>query len=382
MEPFTLDRNYSKVNVIDEFLSIIWTERYYGNGEVELVVPATSDMLSKLPLGIFLGIPESDEIMILETIDIEGDQLKINGISILPWLNNRFIRTSAQHEDRYWTLGSDPGASPPTPPGKILWDIVYNMCCEGSPYLDGTIDIGITNPGLFVIPGLDLKEYDRSGKNIRIAVPYGPVYDALRELAVSYEIGMKITLEEDTGAEYTNSLKFSSYRGLDRTSNQSINHVVRFSPQTDSFADIKELQSIAALKTMAFAFAPGLSGLTTDAGMEYLRERQPSPGFDVRALQIFAEDITTDMIGGSQTTLVTLLNNRAHTGLMQNQAVQAVDGEIVSTAEFTYGIDYNLGDLIEVQGNTGMVQISRVTEYIRSQDASGEKAYPTVTMIN
>jgi hypothetical protein len=41
-----------------------------------------------------------------------------------------------------------------------------------------------------------------------------------------------------------------------------------------------------------------------------------------------------------------------------------------------------LGDIIEVQGNSDIVSTARVTEYIHSQDAAGEKAYPTVTMIN
>ena len=41
MEPYTLNRNFLKQDVIDEFQSIIWTERYYGDSEVELVVPAT-----------------------------------------------------------------------------------------------------------------------------------------------------------------------------------------------------------------------------------------------------------------------------------------------------------------------------------------------------
>jgi hypothetical protein len=49
--------------------------------------------------------------------------------------------------------------------------------------------------------------------------------------------------------------------------------------------------------------------------------------------------------------------------------------------QFQYNVDYTLGDIIEVQGNSGVVQTSRVTEYIRAQDNSGEKAFPTVAML-
>jgi hypothetical protein len=373
MELFTLDRSFHKQDIIDGFLSAIWTERYYGDSEVELVVPSTPDMIKKLPNGIFLGLEGSDEIMILETSNDEEGNLKVKGISLLPWLNNRFIRVSAAHEDRYWYISGGP-------PGWVLWAIIYYMCVQGSPYLDGTVPIGVTNPQQFVIPGLGLKAYDVVGDNISVGVPYGPVYSAMREIATTYEVGMQITLDLVTDTAF--ALGFRSYRGLDRTSGQNVNDVVRFSPQLDSFTNIKELQSIAALKTLVYAFAPGNpDGLATVPGVSSLSGPQYS-GFDLRALLVFAEDITTDMVGASATNLVNVLNSRAHDALTNNRIVQAVDGEIVPESQFQYSIHYNLGDLIEVQGNSGVVKTSRVTEYIRAQDRAGERAYPTVAALS
>ena len=77
MEPYTLDRKFLPQDTIDGFNSVIWTERYYGDSEVELVVPATSDMIQKLPPGTFLGLPESDEVMLLETFLIEDELLNL-----------------------------------------------------------------------------------------------------------------------------------------------------------------------------------------------------------------------------------------------------------------------------------------------------------------
>ena len=108
MEPYTLNRQFLPQNAIDVFDSIIWTERYYGDSDVELVVPLTADSLSKLSTGMFLGIPESDEIMILETMSIEDGKIKFIGISLLQWLNNRFVRTSADHKESAWTITGGP----------------------------------------------------------------------------------------------------------------------------------------------------------------------------------------------------------------------------------------------------------------------------------
>lgn len=369
MLPFTLDRKFLKQNIIDEFSSIIWTERYYGDSEVEMVVPATSDLIAKLPVGVFLGIDESEEVMILETVDIDEKQLKVKGISLLKWLNNRFLRTTAAHEDRYAYFSG-------LTVGHTLWFMVDMMCVAGSPYLDGTYPMGVPNPEQFVIPGLGLKSYDSAGDPLIVGVPFGPLYDSMREIATTYEVGMRITLESADDVSY--SLGFESYRGVDRTSRQSINDVVRFSPQMESFSDIKEIQSIASLKTQAYAFAPGNpDGLATTPGISVLTGEQYN-GFDLRAILVFADDITTDQVSGSSESLLNILNARAHDALMNNTFIKGVDGEIVSESQLKYGVDYNLGDLIEVQGNSGVIQISRVTEYIRSHDRTGEKAYPTV----
>lgn len=372
MELYTLNRNFQKQSLIDGFHSIIWTERYYGDNEVELIVPATASMIEKIPLGIFLSVDGSDEIMILENRSFEEpNKIKFTGIGILPWLNNRFVRTSPNHEDRYWYIS---GSSI----GETLWLIVFNMCVDGSPYLSGEIDIGIQNPEQFIVPGLGLGSFDVFGDPISVGVPYGPVYNALRELATPYEIGIKITLDDVSEDSYT--LGFRSYMGLDRTTLQSENSIVRFSPQIESFTDIKELQSIADLKTLAYAFAPeNPDGLATFPGLNRLAGELT--GFDLRALQIFAEDITTDMIEGDPVNLVNILNSRARDGLTDNRFVNAIDGEIVPNNQYKYGRDYGLGDIVEVQGKLGTVQTARVTEHIRSKDATGEKSYPTVTML-
>jgi hypothetical protein len=371
VEPFTLNRQFIEQEVIDNFLSCIWTERYYGDSEVELVVPGTVEMFKKLVPGTFLGLEGSDEIMIVDSATMEKDKLKIAGSSLLLFLNNRFIRVSAAHEDRYWYLSGQPG--------WILWAIVYYMCVAGSPYLNGTYNIGIDNPQRLAIPGLGLKDYDKIGTSVNVGIPYGPVYDAMREIATTYQVGMQITLESVSDTGFT--LGFRSYRGLDHTSGQTVNPVVRFSPQMDTLANIKEVQSIASFKTLAYAFAPGNpGGLATTPGKDAVSGDQYT-GFDLRAQMIFAEDVTTDMVGGSAVNLLSILNTRAHDANSNHPFVKAVDGEIVPQNQFQYGVHYNLGDVIEVQGNSGVVSSSRVTEYIRAQDEAGERSYPTVAML-
>lgn len=48
---------------------------------------------------------------------------------------------------------------------------------------------------------------------------------------------------------------------------------------------------------------------------------------------------------------------------------------------YKYGLDYNLGDIVKIRGDYGLDELARVTEYIRTEDATGEKAYPTLSTI-
>lgn len=377
MEPYTMDRGFHKQEMIDGFSSCIWTERYYGDCQIELVVPPTTEMIAALPEGTFVGLIGSDRVMMIETVNMEEGKLKATGTSLEPWLNNRFIRVTANHEDRYWYISGMPA-------GRVMWEIVYAMCIAGSPYLSGVINIGIDNPERLAIPGLLLRDFDASGPDVNIGVPYGPVYDALKQIATTYEIGMQLTLDAVFPTSF--NLGFRTFKGLDRTSDQSVNPVVRFSPQMESFTDIKELRTIAAMKTLIYAFAPGLKPAEGDPDLRTVPGKvaltgPEYTGFDLRAMMIFADDITTDQVGADPANVVSVLNNRALLALTENRYMVAVDGEIVPESQFKYGVHYSLGDIIEVQGNSGVIQTARVTEYIRAQDAAGERAYPSVTMI-
>jgi Siphovirus ReqiPepy6 Gp37-like protein len=365
---YTMDRNFVKQEEIGTFISGIWTDRYYGNSEVELIVPATLDMIQKLPEGTFLGEVGSDEPMIIETADIDDEKgiLKLTGITLLEWMNNRFIRASAAPEDKYWSPGVNTV-------GWYLWAILYYWCV-GGPYLNGSIPTGIPNPSRFMIRNINVRGYDQANTSVNIAVPYGPVYDAMRDIATTYQIGMKITLGDG------DRLYFLAYKGADRTSRQDVNNIVRFSEDMGTLSKIKELRSIKNLKTIVYSFCPSNpDDLFTSAGSADLSTG--ARGFDLRALMTFEEDITTDQVGGSSAVLVDILNQRAAKALDEHRYVKTVDGEIVPDFQFKYETDYNLGDLIEVEGRSGVVQISRVTEYIRAHDAAGEKGYPTVAML-
>lgn len=371
MDLYTLDENFLRRDVVDNFVSIIWTERYAKAGDVNLVLPLTRENVSKLPEGTFLSTPGTKEVMQVENALIEKNQLKLTGPSLTKFLNNRVVRSSAAHEDRYYNMTAQPGV--------VMAYLVNDMCVQG-PYVSSSA-YGIDGPRQ-IIPGLQVVNMDTSGSSVAIAVPFGPLYDALEQLATTYEIGFTMYLESASPGVYY--LFFKTYKGRDLTSAQSTHPVVRFSPNVDSLANLKELRSISGYKNVAYAFAPANpGGLATQSGVAYAdNDAATSIGFNRRVLMVFADDITTDKVGGSAAVLLQMLNQRAKDALANNNYTKVVDGEVVPQSQYQYGKDYKLGDIVELQSLSGLTSKARVTEYIRTQDSTGERAYPTISVID
>lgn len=384
MELFTLDGGFKLKDDIDVFDSAIWTERYFGDSDFQLSVPISVDMINKLKLGTKIYLSGSKEIMITDTIKFENGLMTISGGNLMQFLNNRVIRATAAHADRYWTLTGQP-------PGTIMAQVVQYMCISG-PWIDGTVPTGIP-PDYQKISTLSIRAFDSSGALVTIAVPYGPMFDALKQIGETYDIGQTITLEAVTDATYY--VQYRNYKGADRTSLQTANPLVRFSPQIDSLADIKELQTDKNAKDICFAYAPGDPDGIADSiapgnwdiwmripGGPIGPPDRPHPvDFGIRVMMLLAEDITTDQFSGDPAILTQLLAGRARDALKDHRYIQAVDGTIVPLNQYQYGKDYNLGDIVEVQGLSGAVSKSRVTEYIRAQDKAGERAYPTLAQV-
>ena len=372
MDLYTLDKNFLRTDVVDDFNSVIWTERYTSAGDVTLIVPLTRENILKIPEGSFLATPASQEVMLIESALIEKGQLKLTGSTLVKFLNNRVIRATAAPEDRYLNVNGVPGI--------LLWALVNNFCMPGTPY---TIDssTGIDGPRQ-VIPNLSLDTYDTTGAMITMGISYGPLYDGLVQIAQTSMVGFTLYLASASTSGY--SLKFKSYRGRDLTSGQSLLPIVRFSSAMDSLTEVKELRSIAGYKNVAYAFAPANpGGLADSPGVAYTDVNAKNAiGFDRRIIMVFADDITTDLVGGDKAVLVQLLTQRAKDALANNNYVKMVDGELVPQSQFQYGRDYGLGDIIELQGPSGLVQNARITEYIRAQDSTGEREYPTVSVID
>jgi hypothetical protein len=357
MDLYILDSSLRRTIVLDHFISLIWTERFVEVGDFELVLAADSESRSVFRLGTRLAIEESLRVMAVDTledsIDDEGRSLlTIKGRSLEAILDDRVARESTANTTTKptWKLVGTPGAA--------ARQIFKHICVDGALNALDKIPFYTTgNP----LPPDTLQEPPTS---VTIEIEPMTVYSAIKQICDSYELGFRLIRGLDTSKLY-----FNIYAGSDKTSGQLLSPAVIFSSTLDNLSNIKEFSSSAYDKTVAYVVSP--VGFVVVYSPYSLASSQ---GFNRKVLLVNADDITET----NATTATTLMTQRGREELSKARTFTMFDGEIGQNVEYVYGVDYQLGDIVELR-NGHVTTEMRVTEHIFVSDADGVKSYPTLT---
>lgn len=380
MEFYVLDNNFLKTETIDNFQSMVWTERFNTPGDFELVVPATVDNINQYAPETFLSKNESKEIMIIDTQKIKNNQLTLTGSSLMGFLDNRvhgygyffgaYPTFLAPYNDD-WAAGYA---------GLVIKSIMENM-------LINNWGPGYGTPDLDDIPNLSTGPYaygiDRPGS---ISLPRGDLLTTITTLAQLDSLGFSIYLDSVTpGGSPPYSIKFKTYEGLDRTTNQSTNPPIIFSEELGNIEDLEEVRSIKAYKNVCYVQIPNEIRIARPEALRlqaYFRvESEPNPprlGWQARSMRIAPTDMP------AYTTEAALINNltlRGQAALAQTTKQQLIDGNIIKMPSTLFGVDYSMGDIVEIRSSYGITHKVRITEYIWSKNETGEKEYPTFEIV-
>jgi len=368
MDLYTLDSTFKPLDVLDETISKIWTERFNDHGEVVVEVADTPKNRAKLTDGVFLSIGEqSNEAMIVESKTSSRGILTATGPSLVGFLKNRISRDTWYSSAKSWFETGTPS--------WIIGQMVRRTCMESAPFAaspaqgDGEI-----------ISGLYVDGENQPGPTVTLSIPYGSVFDTVQSVASSYSIGFSM-VPESIYSSNGYMIRFYTYLSRDLTSTQSINPVVRFEPAMDSLANVKSFSSISGYKNVAYAFAPNSSAQNVFVGYATSDDGNNARNFERRTLLVNADDLNDQTVYPMGQTLQTVLDQKARDALANNNYARYVDGEVVPQSAFKYMNDYRLGDIVELSTPTGGSSRARITEYIRAEDESGYKEYPTLSVI-
>jgi hypothetical protein len=254
--------------------------------------------------------------------------------------------------DPYWELLGTPG--------DIARHVFTSICVEGDLSVGDIIPY--IQPGTFFPPDTIVEPADE----ITVALEIDTVYATIKSICDAYDLGFRLVRALDLSELY-----FNVYSGNDRTTSQTVLPPVVFSPELDNLEDVSELTSIAQYKNVAVVFAPNGVVTVYAAGAD-----ASTSGFARRVIYVDASDVTL----AAPAALTAELTLRGQQALSENTSLSAFDGEIPQFGSYRYGVDYDLGDLVEVRNSDGITNNMRVTEQIFVSDSQGERSYPTLAI--
>ena len=358
MDVYILDALLRRSTLVDKFISCIWTERFAEYGDFELILESTASNRRLFFEDVLLACSKSNYVMKIKTVedsvDTEGRlTLKLTGNSLEELLEDRvaFGVLDDLTTVPTWNITDDPAA--------VARKIFHDICVTG--VLDLNDIIPMVTEGSFLPADTIPEPVD----NITVNLAPQTVGQAIKDIVQANALGFRLVRQDDPP-----QLWFDIYSGSDRTSSQTTLGAVIFTPELDNLQDTTELNTNDGFKNVAYVFGP--------AGFEMVFAPSADPeiaGYERRILMVDANDITSDNPDVSSAMIL-----RGEQELAKHQAVQAFDGTVDQNSKYVYGVDYFLGDVVEMRNQDSATNLMRVTEQIFSQDAEGEKAYPTLTV--
>lgn len=374
MEAILLNTKFESVMIFDTYKSFIWTDRYDEAGDFELCLPMDIELFDYIKKGYYLWNPDSEHVMVIETITIESDDeegfnLIVSGRSIESILDRRIV----------WRQNSE---------NKLVKTIFTMDVDTGEEYnLQDAVEIllneNVINPSIEVrkIPNFIFeRSYDEKVTKLTVEAQYlgESLYDIISKLCIENEIGFKITLNED------NQFVFQLYAGVDRSYEQVNNPYVIFSPEFDNVMSTNYIDSVKTWKNVTLVAGEEKSDgeSSTDTIRDIYVEGFAS-GIERREIFTDANNITSSVDGGTLTAdqYYAQLRKSGIDTLIDNAYINAFEGEVDPNRMYVYGVDYYIGDIVQVANEYGQEGQAYISEFIMSSDENGTTAYPTFKSI-
>ena len=395
MEAIILNTEFEFIAVVDVYKSFIWAERFDEAGDFEIYIPITDAPPYFIQKNYYVLTKKSKTLMTIDTISIEsaeegGAFYTVSGKCIKNLLSRRIVwnKTIFATEENEVDNGD----------GTTRMEYVEQNLQNGVEKLLNENVIGLPDDNKFIaarrIPNFIFERSDdeRITKLTFEAEYLGEdLYSVISTLCKENEIGFELTYHETytkDGQDYTNAFVFKLVAGTDRSYEQTENPYVVFAPKYDNIFKTNYIDSDASFKNVTLVV--GESDLDEDGNeisrvqhVEYTNNEMRS-GLDRREVFTDATSLSTDDgYGGtlSPARYAAQLRQKGIDTLMECTTITAFEGEVDPSQMYEYGIDYNIGDIVQIANEYGHEGRAYISEFVMSCDESGISAYPTFKII-
>lgn len=422
MELLTLDDNFQPVGVVENYKSLVWSERYDKAGDFQLTSEDVGYMVNALKLDVadahsYVTLRESSVPMVVEVHKTEKKKgsaplLTVTGRSFetvlerrasvnqlspgavrTPWVIQATNESNAAFNAMRFVLGDEfqflngnevvtavpPQVSPldAIPEIQLIVPADYKVTNWSA---TATFHIGeiVAYAGyLFIAQTTSLNKVPTLEPAYWGTYAYSVLGTTPTADPITYEIApkdlynasMELIVANHHGLKAVRPLPGSTKVGIEIYNGADLTNDVVLDVRLDQVEDSTYLLSEQGSTNVAYVYGSnGAQSVLKTAASE------PS-GLNRRVL----------VVDNSSDTAVNTSDIRRTRGLIElykYNVTALFDGQVAEQVAAGFNSQYFLGDILRLDGDYGLSENVRVVEFIRTSDSTGEKAYPAFEAVS
>lgn len=339
MIPVIMNTSFERLAEIDDYISFIWTNRYYTAGDFELCVVANAENMALLQKWYYIVRDDDENVGIIEHLVVQHDEESGNVIVV----SGRFL---------------------PSILGRRIIAVQTNVSGAISSCVNKLINENVISPTIAArqISNFILGSYTFS-KTMYAQYTGDNLLDTISAICETYGLGFKVTLNDQ------NQFVFQLYQGIDHTYDQSTNPYVIFSDEYDNLLSSEYEENYAEMVTAVLVAGEG-------EGLQRKAMWVSDGATGINRCELYKDQRDLQSNDGEIPTAEydEILQEKGKELLTTYTA--AFTGEVFMN-NVEYRKDVNVGDLVVIENKKlGIYMNTRLVEVIESMSETGE--YSTV----
>lgn len=336
-----------------------WVERYDEPGEFTFETKLSSGLNLFLPKGTLVSHMDTLDVMIVEDHQItekvdEDPTLKITGRSFTSWMENRIVGSLALYAGK--------AVTPYRLPSDISWNQAVKLIND---HINPSVSPNDVLPNVVAAASVT-----GSGTTVDRTVEFGTVLERATEIIKVDGCGIKTIRRNNFGIGSPSQTIWLIHRGVDRSAS------VRFAWKSGDLTGAEYLSSQRDDKNAAVVIGQYVAVLVYPAGYNK---------YNRRTLLVDGKDIDGNYgsmpVDPDLTTIANTMTRLGELAIANHNKTNINQADISKTTRYVYRRDYNIGDLVTLDGNYGATEIRRVVEYAEIEDENGESGHPTLAIL-
>lgn len=362
MDLYVCNLQFKPIALIEDYSSLVWTDRYTKHGDCKVVFDMDSPDLDHIEKDLYFSFTPSDSHMIIESLVTDYEKGTVTVVA-------RCLKTVFERRlNRQHVIGDvheEESAA-----GAATKSVTQN--CVTCPVEDRFTNFVI---GDHFLPwgGGPNSTRDNGAKDV-----YSEIVSIVDEALVGWKMEFRSSYTYSSGRKVYDKLVFHCYVGSDRTiGNTEGRGAVIFDPVLDNISDVSVVDSFETWRNVI-----GVRWGRSGQGWTYVvRAGYRTDNYNInRRVALYTPEMDLgDVTGEEQRKVMTAYGRAEGDRLMP---IKVMDGTMLSDGPFEYGWDYFLGDKVTIGYDKKTRQSARVIEYIWSNDANGWSHYPTFKIVD